>query len=153
MAALPRWQKCWSSYNLSSFLTWIRCYATEDEKQSVLQLYILEHRRAPTPEWLTAKGVEPQKVPLQVTVHGKAIVLPKKLCSEVNCWRCTSGTGGYQFRWVDPRWTPRAALNLKLTPDGVKDEMYTKPWPHGLLPIPQDRSSVPHLLPPYVVII
>ena len=131
MAALPRWQKCWSSYNLSSFLTWIRCYATEDEKQSVLQLYILEHRRAPTPEWLTAKGVVPQEVPLQVTVHGEKFDLPRKRCLKITCERCMSGRGGYQFRWVDQRWTPCAALDLTLTPGQVQVEMYAL-WPHGL---------------------
>ena len=35
------------------------------------------------------------------------------------------------FRWGDTRWTPRAAKDLSLTLEQVREEMY-KPWPHGM---------------------
>ena len=35
------------------------------------------------------------------------------------------------FRWVDARWTPRAAMDLSLAEKQVTEEMY-EPWPHGM---------------------
>ena len=137
MAHMPRWDICWSSYNLTSFLTWFRSYATEEEQLGALHLYTVEHRRT-VPKWLAARGVVPQDVPLQVTYKGAKVDFPQRKCSEPGCERCASGRGGYQFRWVDRRWTPSAALDLRLTPLEVQDEMY-KSWPRGLLPIPRDR--------------
>ena len=136
MADLPRWKKCWSSYNLTSFLTWFRSYATLKEQQEAMHLYTVEHRRI-VPAWLSARGVVPEDVPLQVTLMGVKVDIPHRKCSEQNCERCISGRGGYQFRWVDRRWTPSAALDLTLTPQEVECEM-RKPWPRGLLPIPED---------------
>ena len=101
-----------------------------------MQLYTVEHRRA-VPAWLLARGVVPQDVPLQVTLMGVKVNFPQRCCSEPHCERCTSGRGGYQFRWVDRRWTPSAALDLTLTPQEVEREM-RKSWPRGLLPIPKD---------------
>ena len=141
MAHYPRWRELWSTYNLSSFLTWFHHYATEEDKQSVLHLFTVEHRRATTPGWLAANAFIPQEVPLQVTVNGKEFALPKRRCSEDNCERCISGRGGYQFRWFDQRWTPLAALDLKLTPEQVNFEMYNEPWPRGLRAIPRGRGA------------
>ena len=141
MAAMPRWEKCWSSYNLTSFLTWFGSYATEEEQLDAMQLYTVEHRRT-VPAWLSARGVVPQDLPLQVTLMGVKVNFPQRCCSEPHCERCTSGRGGYQFRWVDRRWTPSAALDLSLTPQQVQVEM-RKPWPRGLLPIPRDRMPPP----------
>ena len=44
------------------------------------------------------------------------------------------------FRWVDSRWTPRAALDLTLTPWEVHQEMY-KPWPRGMRPAPGGAAA------------
>ena len=141
MAAMPRWEKCWSSYNLTSFLTWFGSYATEEEKLDAMELYTVEHRRA-VPAWLLARGVVPQDVPLQVTHMGVKVNFPRRCCMEPNCERCSTGRGGYQFRWVDRRWTPSAALDLSLTSQQVQVEMY-KPWPRGLLPIPRKCMQFP----------
>ena len=141
MAALPRWEKCWSSYNLTSFLTWMGHYASEVEKEEAMQLFTVDHRRG-VPAWLVARGVIPEEVPLQVTVGGVKVDFPKRPCQEPGCERCITGRGGYQFRWVDARWTPTAALDLSLNPQEVQVEMY-KPWPRGLLPIPRDRMAPP----------
>ena len=142
---MPRWEKCWSPYNLTSFLTWMRHYASEEEKAEVMHLYTVEHRKS-VPAWLAARGIIPQEVPLQVTIGGVQVDFPKNPCDERGCERCRSGRGGYQFRWVDPRWTPQAALDLSLSPQQVQTEMY-KPWPRGLLPIPKGSrdhdSTVP----------
>ena len=141
MAALPRWEMCWSAFNLTSFLTWFGSYATEEEQIDAMQLYTVEHRRV-VPSWLLTHGVVPQEVPLQVTLMGATVYFPQRRCSEPECERCTTGRGGYQFRWVDRRWTPSAALDLSLTPQQVQVEMY-KPWPRGLLPIPRKRMQLP----------
>ena len=102
-------------------------------------MYTVEHRRA-TPDWLLARGIVPQEVPMTVTARGVKVEFPTRPCMEGNCQRCISGRGGYQFRWVDSRWTPRAALDLGLTPQQLQVEMYT-PWPRGVLPIPRDRMA------------
>ena len=141
MAALPRWDMCWSAFNLTSFLTWFGSYATEEEQIDAMQLYTVEHRRA-VPAWLSAYGVVPQDVPLQVTHMGVKVNFPRRCCMEPNCERCSTGRGGYQFRWVDRRWTPSAALDLSLTPQQVQVEM-CKRWPRGLLPIPRERMQPP----------
>ena len=141
MAALPRWEKCWSPYNLTSFLTWMGHYASEAEKEEAMQLFTVEHRRD-TPAWLVARGITPEEVPLQVTVGGVKVDFPQRQCEEPGCERCATGRGGYQFRWVDSRWTPAAALDLSLNPQELQVEMY-KPWPRGLLPIPRDRMAPP----------
>ena len=131
--AMARWQLCWSSYNYQSFRAWFHHHATETEQEEALQLYTVEHRRT-TPQWLLAMGVVPQDVQATFKFRGQGRHLPAVPCSEAGCERCATGRGGYQFRWVDARWTPRAALDLSLTPQQVAQEMY-KPWPQGMRPV------------------
>ena len=62
MAELPIWKECWSMYNLTSFRIWFENYATADEQESALHLYIRDHV-AKTP-YLDALGVEVRIVPV-----------------------------------------------------------------------------------------
>ena len=57
--------------------------------------------------------------------------LPQRMCKVVDCERCKKRLGGYMFRWVDTRWTPRAAMDLSLTEKQMMEEM-CEPWPHGM---------------------
>ena len=57
--------------------------------------------------------------------------IPQRMCKEVDCKRCTKRLGGYMFRWVDTRWTPRAAMDLSLAKEQLGNEM-SEPWPHGM---------------------
>ena len=35
------------------------------------------------------------------------------------------------FRWIDTRWTPRAAMDLSLAKEQLGNAM-SEPWPHGM---------------------
>ena len=137
MAAFPRWSECWSSYNLQSFQIWFQHYATEHEQQSVLELYVVEHR-ALTPI-LDSLGLVPVTIPVTLSMRGTSVTLPTQPCRQPGCARCVSGRGGYQFRWIDSRWTPRAALDLSLNPQQAVEAM-GRPWPHGMRSIPAGTS-------------
>ena len=52
-------------------------------------------------------------------------------CTQEDCERCLNGKGGYQFRWIDPRWTPEAAIRLHAHPWQVQ-EWCKEPWPIGV---------------------
>ena len=134
MAQMPIWRQCWSTYNLHSFQIWFEHYASEAEQQSVLGLYLVEHREGPSP-LLDRLGLVPQTIPVTLKAGGREYTLPTRLCEEVSCTRCLHGRGGYQFRWVDDRWTPRAALDLSLSPQEVLNAMRS-PWPRGSRTIP-----------------
>ena len=143
------WRNCWSQWNFSSFLVWFSEYATDLEQQEASKLYIKVHRSR-TPPWMEERGIAPQHVAPQLRLRDNTVLSIRELpCQDVGCARCTELRGGYQFRWCDPRWTPQAVLDLTLTPDTVKIEMY-KPWPRGMLPIsplplttPQDPPTAP----------
>ncbi len=149
MANLPRWENCWSSYNLTSFLAWFHSHASPAEQQEALGLYIMVHRSGPSP-MLRELGIVPREVPCTVQLHdGTQVALPRRECPGFDCARCSAGRGGYMFRWIDSRWTPSAALALHLNPQEVAVEMY-KPWPRGMRSmrpqaptpeIPQDAPS------------
>ena len=149
MAALPIWRDCWSSYNLQSFQVWFEHYATQEEQESALQLYVVDHR-AQTSPWLASRGIVPRSIPVSLSMRGSRVSLPHRLCDQPQCARCLSGRGGYQFRWVDSRWTPHAALDLTLTPQQVLQAM-DRPWSIGMRTIPStaqgsdqsSRSSMP----------
>ena len=131
MAHLPRWEMCWPSWNLSSFLTWFHHHASGEEQRGVSCLYMVKHCREDGPvvagRRIVAKEVNPQLSWPDGTVRD----IPQRMCKEVDCKRCEERLGGYMFRWVDARWTPRAAMDLSIPAERMPDEMY-KPWPHGL---------------------
>ena len=64
-------------------------------------------------------------------IKQRKVDLPQKKCKEADCKRCTQGCGGWQFRWVDKRWTPRSALRTDRTPDVVY-KLVEKAWPEGV---------------------
>ena len=139
MAHFPRWGVCWSSYNLHSYLIWFEHYATEDEQQSVLELHMVEHA-AKTPA-LDAMGIIPRTIPVTLSSRGTSTELSSRPCKQSLCERCREGRGGYQFRWIDSRWTPRAALDLSLRPHEVLVAM-DRPWPDGSLRIPSSATII-----------
>ena len=93
-----------------------------------------------TPQWLLRQGAVPQRVPTTYVFRGERIPMPVRQCTQPNCDRCTTGRGGYQFRWVDARWTPRAAMDLTLNPEQVRRAM-GRPWPMGMRVSPSSQSS------------
>ena len=138
MAALPIWGDCWSAYNLQSFQIWFAHYATEAEQESVLDLYVIEHfKEDPV---LFGVRLPTESVPVTLSFRGAHVQLPRRACSQADCRRCSQGHGGYQFRWIDSRWTPRAALDLTLNPRTAMQAM-DSPWPRGLRSIPKVSAS------------
>ena len=152
MANLPRWEMCWSSFNLTSFMTWFHHHASPAEQLEAAHLHMVVHRQADC-EVLAALGLPPQQVALQLRFYdGTSRAFMKQECAEPGCERCASGCRGYMFRWVDSRWTPSAALDLTLTRSQLTQEMYKPPGssPQVPAPSPQVPSGAPrcHQVPP-----
>ena len=100
-------------------------YATEEEEDEAMHLYLVIHEPV---QPLFLGFIEPQRIPTMFTVNGIPQQFPEVPCREVECPRCTQRRGGWSFRWVDARWTPKAALMLD------RDEhlaAMSKPWPVG----------------------
>ena len=124
MAAGPRWEMCWSTSNLTSFLTWFHKFATRTEQEETKHLHVLIHRMDTGP-------FLPTEIPIAVTIEGVHTPLPTIPCEEVGCERCRIGRGGYQFRWVDPRWTPEISKDMTLSPM-EHFQKTSEPWPRGV---------------------
>ena len=135
MADYPRWDICWSTSNWSSFCTWMEHYASEEDKQNCIQLHIVNHKQKTNPD-LDAMGLKPEKIPQTFVVNGERVTFPERLCQTPNCKRCLTGRGGWQFRWIDRRWTPEESLNLSLNPL-EHHEAVSQPWPMGMLMPPK----------------
>ena len=100
-------------------------HATEREKEEAMHLYIVNHEPV---EQLVFGFIEPRRVPTKFTVNGIPRQFREVPCREVGCPRCTQQRGGWSFRWIDARWTPKAALILS------RDQHLAamqKPWPVG----------------------
>lgn len=137
MAKRPRWGECWSVPNLDSFTAFFAFYASDDEAQELSHLPVVYHRGA-----LDAIAI---RVPIAVQRNGQYITLPQEDCLLFGCERCRSGRGGYQFRWIDDRWTPEAALDMSQLPGELQAEAML-PWPRGILEAPRPRRGpVPFL--------
>ena len=137
MAQRPRWQVVFSVPNLDSFTHFIAYYATDLEVEELLQLPVVYHRG----NWDDIAI----RIPVGVMVGNRWIPLPQAECEMENCSRCTSGRGGFCFYWLDPRWTPEAALDLTQTREEV-EAASQMPWPQGILQPPQPAHEQPVLL-------
>ncbi len=87
MAAVPRWiydETVDSAAMLSGFLAYL-ARATRSEADDRRELAMVIHDSTCGPP---------------VSCAG----LPQWACEAVNCRRCLTGTGGYQFRWYHARW-------------------------------------------------
>ena len=80
------------------------------------------------------------RIPLGVMVRERWVPLPEVECIAEDCPRCKEGRGGYAFYWLDPRWTPEAAIDLTQTAHELNEEANT-PWPRGILREPQPARS------------
>ena len=91
MGHLPRWgsSNVDSQAMLSAYLHWASTDAAEADAV-IPHLFTVDHRHL-----VPADQLPPR-------VRGQAI--PSRPCTEDGCRRCTNGWGGYQFRWIDPRW-------------------------------------------------
>ena len=121
MADLPKWQECWSPANLMSFRVYFEEYATDEEQDELVKLPFLQHKPISDP---------PAFVMLRY--HGEPFEMRWSVCKKDDCPRCISGRGGWQFRWVDKRWSSESVLDTTKNP--LEHEvMNTKQWPVGIL--------------------
>ena len=100
-------------------------HATEREKEEAMHLYIVNHEPV---NHLVFGLIEPRRIPTTFTVDGNKREFREVPCREVGCPRCTEQRGGWSFRWIDARWTPKAALIMD------RDQHLAamqKPWPVG----------------------
>ena len=103
----------------------MRHHATEREKEEAMQLYIVNHEPV---EQLEFGFIKPRRIPTMFTVDGIPRQFPEVPCREVGCPRCTQQRGGRSFRWIDARWTPKAALIMEWDQHLAAMQ---KPWPVG----------------------
>ena len=127
MANLPRWALVWTESNFSSFQNYLTHYATPDEIPDLLQLPMKTHRSNPPPF-----GPQPTNLHTVVDVHGVPRYLPEIPCDEAVCDRCREGRGGYQFRWVDSRWTPAASCDMTVDKATHWRNVTKHAWPVGM---------------------
>ena len=127
MAHAPRWQQCFTVPNLDSFTNYIAFYATAAEVEELVLLPVVYHRG----NW---DGIA-TRIPIGVMIKGRWTPLPEAECSGQDCERCRAGRSGYAFYWMDPRWTPEAAIDLTMTHEEMRAES-NQPWPRGILQPP-----------------
>ena len=124
MVRPPKWQRVFTVPNFDSFRNFIRYYATDAEVTLLTQLPVVYHHC----KW----NVMATRIPVGVMVGERWVPLPEVECIAEDCPRCQEGRGGYAFYWLDPRWTPEAAIDLTQTAQELKDEA-SMPWPRGIL--------------------
>ena len=129
---LPHWgdKSVISDINLSCFLTW---YAKAPPSDAIATdaLWIVDHRAA------DPYGLRPRALRPSVVNNASGHVWPARtiLCQDRECPRCTTGRGGYNFRWIRPAssggWTPRYAHAPGLDPQSARRRCYDAWWPYG----------------------
>ena len=108
MASLPRWgsEFVLTPENLCAFQDWFLMQEPEVQLAHS-ELYVIEHANCPLPSFV-------RKIPpvIQWEQEGPIITQMKtRDCVIHDCRRCTSGVGGYVFRWIGP-WTCLEAVAL-----------------------------------------
>ena len=98
-------------------------HATEREKEEAMHLYIVNHEPV---EQLEFGFIKPRRIPTMFTVDGIPRQFREVPCREVGCPRCTQQRGGWSFRWIDARWTPKAAM---MPNEDRHLAAMLKPWP------------------------
>lgn len=120
MANRPRWQLCWSPANLLSFEVYFEHIASPEEQDELVHLPHVLHRPVPDPPPVSV-----------LNYRGQPTRMPWIHCRENNCKRCMSGRGGYQFRWVDTRWSSESVLDTTVGA-ATHWERNDLPWPAGI---------------------
>ena len=91
MGHLPQWggPDVDSAAMLSAYLSWASSAPEAELQETFHHLWMVDHRGPGEP--LAPPGT-------------RGSVVPARLCADMNCQRCTNRWGGFQFRWIDPRW-------------------------------------------------
>ena len=94
---LPRWVSSRlvdSEAMLSAFMKY-QMECTTEEKMAVAELYAIDHAMQETIV-VNGKVLRPQRMEGPV---------PRIPCVDRNCERCSTGRGGYKFRWYSEKWS------------------------------------------------
>ena len=109
-----------SPINLSAFLRWAMAAEEADIDRAMQTVYLLDHRM----DGDSLHGTVPMfPVIIQRESLNRTWVKNHRPCIDPRCPRCTTGRGGYQFRWVGP-WTCPNSLGDGQTPPHVVMQRY-----------------------------
>ena len=96
--------------NLSAFINWATTATEEELDKAFDKIYITVHRIEET----TLEDLPLEPVRIERSDLDRIFTIPQRPCRSWSCRRCSTGRGGYQFRWVGP-WTCLHSLG-----DGVQ---------------------------------
>ena len=106
-----------SPLNLTMFLKWAETASEDDIDDAISVIYTTEHT---VPAW--QQGV-PQSPPvlIQRADLGLWWAVNQVTCTEPQCRRCTTGRGGWNFRWIGPWTCPEIIGDSTMTPAEMYD--------------------------------
>ena len=119
MAHLPRWiarLDVDSQAMLGAFTHWYG-KASPVDRDETRWLYLVEHSMDPLHGFL---GIESR--------FEDGHVIPSVPCSEPGCVRCTTGRGGYKFRWFDERWADAYNRSCRAGSAALQAQVRFKFW-------------------------
>jgi hypothetical protein len=122
-----------SPVNLQCFLEWA-AGASTTELVEVLEVVCLVNHR---PHNYNV-------VPTRLGPNG-CFAIREVLCQDVGCPRCTSGWGGWNFKFQDKRWTPSFAVSPPATDaNNSRFLCYELPFPLGAIGLVRNQGVLDH---------
>ena len=105
--------------NLNAFISWCATATEEELDKAFDKIYITVHRIEET----TLEDLPLEPVRIERSDLDRIFTIPQRPCRSFPCRRCSTGRGGYQFRWVGP-WTCLHSLGDGVQPPHVMMERY-----------------------------
>ena len=105
--------------NLNAFIRWCATATEEELDKAFDKIYMTLHRREET----TLEDLPLEPVRIERSDLARIFTIPQRPCRSFPCRRCSTGRGGYQFRWVGP-WTCLHSLGDGVQPPHVMMERY-----------------------------
>ena len=105
--------------NLNAFIRWCATATEEELDKAFDNIYITEHRIEET----TLEDLPLEPVLIERSDLDRIFTIPQRPCRSWSCRKCSTGRGGYQFRWVGP-WTCLHSLGDGVQPPHVMMERY-----------------------------
>ena len=96
-----------SSHNLYNYLTWAKTASREELLISLALVSIIEHEMGDNGFASVPSIIDRPDIGLRME-------MPVEACTADNCIRCTTGRGGYAFRFIGP-WTCHSAIGNENT--------------------------------------
>ena len=123
MPVIPEVGNVHSPLNLHGLATWLRAHATPAEVQEVKGCIYFEIHEG-------SLGALPPRFPLK---DGGSVSFAEQACRRSECNRCALRRGGRAMRWIDQRWTCRAAYTAGTkAPAEMVADAQSREWPDGV---------------------